>query len=139
MTSAANTIFTVTEGRIVLGGLKIESAATNVRLLFEAGNGIGPTGAFTGFERFTQVPMVWTDRFDVLVGDIGQMVMRIQPSGCSLDSNRQGIPCTVAPVIELQDSGGNVVSAADRLVQKHLGTCLSLPATAPAPSCNLKP
>ena len=59
----------------------------------------------------------------MLVGDIGKtdagehgIVVRIQPSGCALDANRKGIACTQAPVIELRDKGGNVVSAADRTV-----------------------
>lgn len=99
-------------------GLLIESAATNVRLTFEAGKGIGPVGAFTDFEPFPsgQVPTVHTIWFNVLVGDIGQIVERVPPGGCSLDGQRQGIPCTRSPVLELQDLGGNVVSATDKLV-----------------------
>ena len=71
---------------------------------------------------FYAVP-VSTAWFHVLVGDIGKtdagehgIVVRIQPSGCALDANRKGIACTQAPVIELRDKGGNVVSAADRTV-----------------------
>ena len=71
---------------------------------------------------FYAVP-VSTSWFHVLVGDIGKsdagehgIVVRIEPSGCALDANRKGIACTQAPVIELRDKGGNVVSAADRTV-----------------------
>ena len=115
---SARTIFQVEGGRRVFEGLLIESAATNVRLTFEAGNGIGPVGAFTGFEPFPagQVPMVHTSWFNVLVGDIGKIVERVQPGGCALDQQRQGIPCTRSPLLELQDLGGNVVSAAASLV-----------------------
>ena len=107
------TIFSAANGEVNFPGLRIERAATNVRLLFEAGNGLG---TFTGFEPFLlgQVPMVMTIHFDVLVGDIAKdngLVMLVEPRGCSLDANRQGIPCTQSPVVELRDAGGNVVTA----------------------------
>jgi len=114
--TTVRTIFSAANGEVNFPGLRIERAATNVRLLFEAGNGLGTLGAFTGFEPFLlgQVPMVMTIHFDVLVGDIAKdngLVMLVEPRGCSLDANRQGIPCTQSPVVELRDAGGNVVTA----------------------------
>ena len=114
------TIFPAANGEVNFPGLRIERAATNVRLLFEAGNGLGPLGAFTGFEPFLEVPMVMTNHFDVLVGNIAKdngLVMLVEPRGCSLDANRQGIPCTQSPVVERRDAGGNVVTADDNKVR----------------------
>ena len=114
------TIFSAANGEVNFPGLRIERAATNVRLLFEAGNGLGRLGAFTGFEPFLEVPMVMTNHFDVLVGDIAKdngLVMLVEPRGCSLDANRQGIPCKQSPVVELRDAGGNVVTADDNKVR----------------------
>jgi hypothetical protein len=114
------TIFSAANGEVNFPGLRIERAATNVRLLFEAGNGLGPLGAFTGFEPFLEVPMVMTNHFDVLVGNIAKdngLVMLVEPRGCSLDANRQGIPCKQSPVVELRDAGGNVVTADDNKVR----------------------
>ena len=107
-------------------GLKIKRAATNVRLTFEAGQGcIGLAGSFTGLDPFPmgQVAMVHTIWFNVLIGDIAQIAVRTQPGGCSLDENRQGIPCTRSPLLELRDLGGNVVSAADTQVANLARTC----------------
>jgi hypothetical protein len=112
----------VDAGRRVFEGLLIDRAATNVRLLFEAGNGFGPVGALTSFEPFPpgQVPVVMTNYFDVLVGKTDALVMLVQPRGCSLDAQRQGIACTQSPVLELRDAGGNVVSAFNNEVPHFL-------------------
>jgi len=73
------------------------------------------------------------------------MVLRIQPGGCSLDFNRQGITCTQSPVIELRDKGGNVVSAADRNVYmwKSQGSGVlhwqSFNCVADPPNCEMVP
>jgi hypothetical protein len=119
---AARTIFQVTEGRIVFSGLRVDSASSNVRLSFEAGNAIGPVSSPTGFIPFpsSQVPRVSTSWFHVVVGKVGKIVVLVQPGGCSLDANRQGLPCTQTPIVELRDSGGNAIGASDREVTRVL-------------------
>ena len=118
LNTSARTIFPVENGRIVFAGLRIERAATNVRLTFEAGNALESNGAVIGFTSLpaSQVTQVRTSWFNVLVGTIGQMEVIVQPGGCSLNSDRIGLACTQSPVVELRDLGGNVVSASDEEV-----------------------
>ena len=89
--------------QVTFDDLRISSAATGLRLRFTAGSA-PPGGPFAPFPGTSPVT---SDPFEVRVGDVHTLAVRVTPDGCVL-----GRACVQPAVIELVDAGGNGVAAA---------------------------
>lgn len=88
--------------QVTLTDLRISFAGTGLRLRFSAGAAPGNDP----FALYPNVPAVTSSPFEVRVGDVSTLAVRVPPDGCVL-----GQACVQAAVVELVDAGGNSVSA----------------------------